>query len=187
MNNPIDKLMQRLAGFSAIIGGIVLSSLILLTCLSILGRSLNTFLYGGIAQSYFKPAADFFIKLGVAPINGDFELVEAGIAFAVFAFLPICQLTDGHAKVDIIFNRFPRWLSRGLTVATNMVFAAVMVLIAWRLYEGMMAKMRYGETSFLIQFPVWWGYGFSLIAAILAAVTACYVAYKTTMMGRLDD
>ena len=172
----MDRLMRRLAGISAILGGIVLSLLIILTCLSVLGRSLNTILHSGFLQTYFKSGADALIAFGVGPINGDFELVEAGIAFAVFAFLPICQLGDGHAKVGIFFARFPRWLQRPLDVITHLVFAAVLIIIAWRLYEGMNAKMRYGETSFLLQFPVWWGYGLSLVAASLAAVTAVYVA-----------
>lgn len=170
------RLMQRLAGFSAILGGIVLSLLIIMICLSVLGRSLNTILHSWFLQTYFKSGADALIALGVGPINGDFELVEAGIAFAVFAFLPICQLGDGHAKVGIFFARFPRWLQRPLDLITHVVFAVVLTIIAWRLYEGMIAKMRYGETSFLLQFPVWWGYGLSLVAASLAAVTAAYVA-----------
>jgi hypothetical protein len=42
------------------------------------------------------------------PVKGDFEVVEAGIAFSIFAFLPICQLHGGHATVDIFTNLMPK-------------------------------------------------------------------------------
>ena len=31
----------------------------------------------------------------------DYELVEAGVAFAIFAFIPLCQIYGSHATVDI--------------------------------------------------------------------------------------
>ena len=37
----------------------------------------------------------------LGPVPGDFELVEVGTGFAVFAFLPWCQLKRGHATVDL--------------------------------------------------------------------------------------
>jgi len=40
----------------------------------------------------------------------------------------------------------------------------------------MASKRRYGETTFLLQFPVWWSYAASLLAAIVAAVAGVYMA-----------
>jgi TRAP-type C4-dicarboxylate transport system permease small subunit len=180
--------MQRLASFSAILGGVVLSGLIVLTCLSVFGRIVSTVFHSMAAQTYFKAGADFFIGTGIASIYGDFELVEAGLAFSVFAFLPICQLHDGHAKVDLIFGHFPRWLQRGLNIITAILFAVVLVVVAWRLYEGMNAKMRYGETTFLLQFPLWWAYGACFVMAVFAAFVACYgvvVALKANIGAQI--
>ena len=39
-----------------------------------------------------------------------------------------------------------------------------------------MNKMSYGETSFLLQFPVWWAYGLSFVAAVVASIVAVYCA-----------
>ncbi|MEM9551344.1 MAG: TRAP transporter small permease, partial [Pseudomonadota bacterium] len=125
----------------------------------------------------FAPAfSDWMIALGVGPVNGDFELVEAGVAFAIFAFLPLCQITAGHASVDIFTNALPDGANRFLRAITDAVFAAVLILIAWRLYEGMMSKLSYGETTFLLQFPIWWAYAASLFGAVVAAVVGVYVA-----------
>lgn len=159
----------------------VLSALMILIGLSVLGRLLNTILHSTIAQIHFKFLADALIDAGIGPIYGDFELVEAGLALAVFAFLPICQMSKGHARVDFIFNHLPCWLKRGLDGVISILFAGVLVIIAWRLHAGMVNKMDYGETSYLLEFPIWWVYGACLVMAVLAAVVACYDVLATLL------
>ena len=172
----IHGFMMALARFMAILGGIVLSLLIVLTCISILGRILNGFLHGDFMESVAPGFAAWMIELGVGPVNGDFELVEAGVAFAIFAFMPLCQITSGHASVDVFTNLLPRGFNRFSRMVIEIVFAAVLVLIAWRLYEGMMSKKSYGETTFLLQFPIWWAYGASYVGAVVAAIVGVYMA-----------
>jgi tripartite ATP-independent transporter DctQ subunit len=171
----IKGLMTALARFMAVLGGIILSLLIVLTCISITGRILNGFFHGGFMQGLAPGFADWMIAIGVGPVNGDFELVEAGVAFAIFAFLPLCQITAGHASVDIFTNMMPRGYNRISRMVIDIVFAAVLILIAWRLYEGMMSKRSYGETTFLLQFPLWWAYAASLVGAVVAALVGVYV------------
>jgi len=120
--------------------------------------------------------AQRLLDMGVGPLLGDFELVEAGMAFAIFAFLPLCQITRGHASVDIFTSRMPAMFNRITGVVVDFVFAAVLILIAHRLHSGMMDKMAYNETTYLIQFPIWWAYAASLAAAILAALVAGFRA-----------
>ena len=115
----------------AIIGGIVLCALILLVCLCVLGRSLNTLLHGPI-ESIAPGLSQSLLALGIGPINGDFEIVEAGIAFAIFAFIPLCQITGGHASVDIFTAMMSDRTNRILSAVIEVVFAAVLVLIAFR-------------------------------------------------------
>jgi len=173
----LKAFMMALSRFMAVLGGIVLSVLIVLTCISIAGRILNGILHGGFMQGLAPGFADWLISIGVGPVNGDFELVEAGVAFAIFAFLPLCQITAGHASVDIFTNLMPRGYNRVSRMVIDIVFAAVLVLIAWRLYAGMMSKMGYRETTFLLQFPIWWAYAASLFGAVMAALVGVYVAF----------
>ena len=171
----IHQAMERFARALAVLGGLVLSSLILLTCLSVLGRVLNTLLHGPVA-TLAPEMSQWLLDLGVGPILGDFELVEAGVAFAIFSFIPYCQITSGHATVDILTNLFPARLTRVLQAVIEIVFAAVLVLIAWKLYDGMLSKKSYGETTFLLEFPIWWSYAASLVAAVAAAIAGVYMA-----------
>lgn len=172
----MQKLMRGLSRFMAVAGGLVLSALIVLTCLSIAGRLLNGAFHSNLMRDIAPGLSRWMIEHGIGPINGDFELVEAGVAFAIFAFLPLCQITAGHASVDVLTNLFSARVNRVLRMLTEMLFAAVLVLIAWKLFDGMMSKKEHGETSFLLQFPLWWAYAASLVGAVAAAVVGVYMA-----------
>ena len=167
---------MALARIMAVLGGVVLTLVIFVTCFSVAGRMLNGFLHGSVAQGMFPELADRLIAAGVGPLLGDFELVEAGGAFAIFAFLPLCQITGGHASVDIFTSALPRMANRVIQLIVDWVFAVVLIVIAWQLYQGMLEKVRYNETTFMLQFPVWWAYAASLVAATVAALVGLYVA-----------
>lgn len=168
--------VDRLARLFAQLGGLVLSALIILTCLSIAGRSLNGVLHADWVQTAIPGVAAALLNLGIGPVNGDFELVEAGMAFSIFAFLPICHLHAAHASVDIFTSTLSVRANRILRMITECVFAAVLVLIAWQLLQGMLSKRNSGQTTFLLEFPIWWAYALSLVAAGIAALVAVYVA-----------
>ena len=160
----------------AILGGLVLSALIVLTCLSIVGRAANSMLHGELVQSYMPEFAGVLIGTGVGAINGDFELVEAGMAFAIFAFLPLCQLSGAHASVDVFTARLPLRVNAILRLCIEIVFALTMVLIAVQLFSGMQSKHASGQTTLLLQFPVWWGYALCVPGAVAAALVAVHIA-----------
>ncbi|WP_371155525.1 TRAP transporter small permease [Jannaschia sp. 2305UL9-9] len=170
----LGRVVEALARLMAILGGLVLTALIVMTCLSITGRFLNGVLHSDMMEG--GALSNWLLALGIGPIQGDFELVEAGMAFVIFAFLPITQLRGGHASVDIFTNRLGVAPNRAIAAVWGILFAAVMILIAVQLWAGTSAKMRNGETSYLIQFPIWWAYAGALVGAVITAITACYVA-----------
>lgn len=172
----MTRIFLRLARLLAILGGIVLSALILLTVVSVTGRGLNTLGHFLVDAGVLAGIGQAMLDAGAGPVLGDFELVEAGVAFCIFAFLPLAQISGAHATVDILTSQFPPAVNRVLTMLWEALFAVVLIVIAWKLYEGMAGKMRYNETTMLLQFPVWWSYGLSLIAAVVAAVVSVYVA-----------
>jgi len=172
----------------AIIGGIVLSLLIILTCLSIIGRTLNGIFHSDFMQGQMHGFSEWMLSLGVGPINGDFELVEAGVAFAIFMFLPLTQITSGHAVVDVFTNWMSSRSQRYLIAASEVLFAIALVAIAWQLKEGMISKFNSGTTTFLLQFPIWWAYALSLVGAVSAAIVGVYsasVRVYTALTGTL--
>jgi TRAP-type C4-dicarboxylate transport system permease small subunit len=172
----MHTLIHMLARGLALIGGFTLVMLIAITVISILGRTGATLAYNGFVERNLGVLAEALIASGIGPVNGDFEMVEIGIAFAIFCFLPWCQLTSGHATVDLFTAALPGRANRFLIFFWEVVLALVIILIAWRLGVGMSDKMRYGETTFLLQLPVWYGFAASFAASIAAAVVAIYVA-----------
>jgi len=172
----MQRLIYGLARLMALLGGIVLVGLILLTCISVTGRGANSLGHADWLEAAFPALSEAIIGSGVGPLLGDFEIVEAGIAFSIFAFLPWCQLRQGHAVVDIFTAMMPGGLSRFLITFWDVLFALVLILISWRLYEGLIGKFGNGQTTFLLQFPIWWAYAASFAGSVVAALTGVYVA-----------
>ncbi|MFK7967158.1 MAG: TRAP transporter small permease, partial [Burkholderiaceae bacterium] len=99
-----------------------------------------------------------------------------GVAFAIFAFLPWCQMVKGHATVDLFTSYLPSRVQRFLVLIWECLLSGVIVLLTWRLIVGTMDKVANGETTFLLQFPVWWAFAACSIVAVVASVVALYVA-----------
>ena len=141
-------------------GGAMLILLALLTIISVIGRTINAY--------------------GLGPIQGDFELVENGTAFVVFCCLPYCQIRFGHVSVDILARSFPTWLSYLINVISQVGMMVIALIITRQLYFGMMDKYQWGETTFILALPAWWGYALALPASALWVVS-CLAASLITI------
>lgn len=172
----MQRLIETLARVTALMGGFVLLILILLTTLSIIGRSLNKLLHSDFFDGALTKMSQFFLDLGIGEINGSYELLEAGVAFAIFSFLPICQFYGVHATVDVFTAALPRGFNRWIAAFWEVVLAAVIILLIWRLYGGLDRYIRNGETTLFLQFPVWWAYALSFGAGVVACIVAVYCA-----------
>lgn len=146
MGNIIYTLSRAMTWF----GAFVLAILSAITVVSIAGRSLSF--------------------AGLGPVPGDFELVEAGTALAVFCFLPWAHLRGGHATVDLFWKSFSAPVRRMLEVVADALMLVVWVLLVWRMSVAMLDYKENAETTFILQFPVWWGYALSFIPAIVGCV-----------------
>ncbi|UOA28504.1 TRAP transporter small permease [Pseudosulfitobacter sp. DSM 107133] len=152
---------ETLARWMALLGGLALLVVVVLTCVSIAGRVLLP------------------LDIGVGPIKGIYDMTEIGVGAAIFAFLPWCQLKRSHAAVDLFKPVFGAALNRLLDVVVDLGMFVAAMLIAWRLYLGMLDKLRYGETTFIMQLPVWWGYAASLVGAVAFALVAIFCVIRS--------
>lgn len=168
--------MEWLARIMAVVGGLVLTGLVILVCVSVAGRGANTFGHWEWFEQAAPGLSAALLATGVGPVNGDFELVEAGIAFAIFAFLPLCQLHSGHATVDVFTATLPARVNGWLIAFWEVLMSLAILLVTWRLAQGMIDKIGNRETTFILQFPIWWAYAASLFAACIASVVAIYTA-----------
>ena len=146
----MNKLIYGLSRAMAWFGSLVLVLIALMSVASIIGRALS--------------------GLGLGPVPGDFELVEAGTALAVFCFLPWCHLKGGHAVVDMLWNSYPPAMQRVLMVMSDALMFVVWLLLVWRMSVAMGEYRHNNEVSFILQMPVWWGYAASFPAAVIGVV-----------------
>lgn len=155
------RLADLLARVMAYLGGVVLIALVVLTCLSIAGRALVP------------------LDIGIGSIRGIYDLTEMGMAAAVFAFMPWCQLRRGHVSVDLLKTSFPAPMNRVLDLLFDIGMFIAASVGAWRLYLGMLDKMRYNETTLIMQFPVWQGYAAALVGAVAFAIVAAFCILRS--------
>jgi TRAP-type C4-dicarboxylate transport system permease small subunit len=151
----------RLSKWAAIAGGILLVLLTLMIVASVSGRAL--------------------LDLGLGPVPGDFELVEIGTAIAVFFFLPWTYLRGGHATVDIVYTHLPRWGQRAVMIFCDLLMLILWLVLTQRLWEGMLEKREYFESTFILQMPVWWAYALCLVGAVIGCLA--YIAKNLIMLG----
>ena len=161
------RMVTGLAKIMALAGGAALVGIVVLICLSVIGRAL--------------------IWAGFGAITGDYELVEAAVGFAVFAFLPWAHLTRGHAVVSIFTDMVGPRINAWILVVCDALMLVVASFIAWRQALGTMDKYAYGETTLLLRMPLWWSYAAGLIGAgalIIVAVYMLAVSLANAAAGR---
>ncbi len=154
----IGWLLDRGAAGLAFCGGVILIGIALTTVVSIIGRAL--------------------IPIGLAPIRGDFELVEIGVAIAVFGFLPWCQLQRGNITVDIFLVNARRGLWNLTSLTGDIAITIIAFVITWRMSFGLVDKLSTSETTFALGIPVWIGFAFSMIGAVFFCVVSLYTVWR---------
>lgn len=93
-----------------------------------------------------------------APVPGVYEIVQVGVAVAMFMFLPYCQITGSNVTADIFTSGLGR---RALVVLATIaaVFAvALSALLLWRMSYGLIDLWTYRETTAIYQFQIWIAY-----------------------------
>lgn len=128
----VPRALAALAGLCAVLAGVLLAALAVLTCLVVAGRQSDTWV-----------------------LVGDFELTAVASGAAVALFLPWCQLQRGHILVDFFTARATPRTRRGLDRAGALIMAAVMGLLAWRTVLGSLAAWETQSGTMILGFPEW--------------------------------
>ena len=154
--DALGRALYATATGVALIGGAVLFALTLLTVISVVGRAVLS-----------------------APIPGDFELVEIGMAVAIFAFLPYCQIVRGNVIVDLFTTKASPRTRALLDGLGNLAYTAIAALLTWRVALGGLEIRAYTETTMVLQVPVWWGYVPAVACLALLTVVCVYTVWRS--------
>jgi TRAP-type C4-dicarboxylate transport system permease small subunit len=162
----IGRIIRAIASVMALLGGLLLLVLVVMTVISITGRA-------------FVGVFDFPPLDRLGPVPGDFEMVSAGCAVAVCAFLPWCQLNRGHVTVDVFITPLSDRVKAVLTLIGNILMTGATILIAWRLQLGLADKLSYNETTMILEMPVWYGYAGAVVGLWAFALTSAYTVWRS--------
>jgi len=125
-------MLEILAKACAVLAGVLLTGITLMTCISLMGRNTTGW-----------------------TIVGDFELSGSAAGAAIALFMPWCQMR----RANIIVDFFTAKASERTTVALDrlgaLVLAVCMGLLAWRSGIGGVNAWKSGSGSMMLGFPEW--------------------------------
>jgi TRAP-type C4-dicarboxylate transport system permease small subunit len=152
------KPLHTLAKLCAILAGLLLTVITLMTCISVIGRE----------------------TVGT-PITGDFELSGMAAGAAVALFMPWCQIKHGHIIVDFFTNKLATTTNAQLDRLGALFMAVMMGLLTWRTTLGGLNVWGNQSGTMILGFPEWVVYVAmvpplaltTVIALLQAACPAC--------------
>ena len=154
---PTDRIGRVLFAASkafALVGGLVLVSMTLMSLASIVGRAAFT-----------------------KPLPGDYELVQLGCAVAVAAFLPFCQMRGGHVLVDF-FTANARPAVRGALDALGATLVGIAgATFTWRLAAGAASLQQANDQTTILEIPTWYAVALMVPSFALLALSGLYTAW----------
>jgi TRAP-type C4-dicarboxylate transport system permease small subunit len=126
------NLLENLAKLCAILAGVLLTVITLMTCVSLIGRNTTGW-----------------------TIVGDFELSGAAAGAAIALFLPWCQVRRGNIIVDFFTAKATERTNGALDRFGALLFALAMALMTWRTGVGGINAWKSQSGSMMIGFPEW--------------------------------
>jgi len=112
------------------------------------------------------------------PIPGDVELTQLGIALAISLCLPWAQLHGANIIVDFFTQSLRERTNRRLDAVGALLLAAMCALLSWRTSMGALAVRAAGETSMILDLPMWWVYAALAPGLALTALIALVQAAR---------
>lgn len=148
------KLLSTLAKACALLAGILLTFITLVTCASLIGRNTTG-----------------------ASLVGDYELTAVTAGAAVALFLPWCQIRRGNIIVDFFTARVPEAINAQLDRLGSLVLGLVMFLLTWRTSVGALSSYESLTTTMMLGFPEWIAYVAMIPPLFLTGLIAFYQAF----------
>jgi len=145
------KILTTLSRLCAILAGMLLTGITLMTCYSLIGRNTT----------------------GVT-ISGDFELTGVATGAAIALFMPLCPLKRGNIIVDFFTAKVSERINAQLDRFGALMMSATFVLLSWRTTLGGLSAYETQSGTMMVGFPEWIVYAamvppFMLTAAIALA------------------
>lgn len=147
------RVLEPLAKLCAILAGVLLTGITLMTCGSLIGR--NT-------------TGDSIV--------GAFELTAVAAGAAIALFMPLCQVRRGNIIVDFFTAALPERVNDKFDRVGALLLAVVFALLTWRTTLGGVNSWQSHSESQIMGFPEWVVYAFMVPAFALTALIGLWQA-----------
>ena len=162
----MSRRLDDLVAFWALLGGIVLLSIVAVTAFNIAAHALDL-----MARPFGESVQGF---------SGYEDYVRLTVGGAALMLLPYCQQRRGHVAVDLLAARMPAWLSRSMAAISLAGMALLAVFLFSWMVVGTIETRSDGAVSRVLQWPEWPfylpGLASLLLWTLVAARDACRVA-----------
>lgn len=149
------RLLEMGAKACAVLAGVLLTVITLMTCVSVIGRNTTGW-----------------------TIVGDFELSGSAAGAAIALFLPWCQLRRGNIIVDFFTAKAGEATQARLDRIGALVLGVTMGLLTWRTSIGGLSAWKSQAGSMMLGFPEWIVYCFMVPPLALTAMIAIVQAVR---------
>lgn len=149
------RVLSFLARLCAVLAGVLLTVITLMTCASLIGRNTTGW-----------------------TLVGDFELSGAAAGAAIALFMPWCQVRRGHILVDFFTARASAGTQAALDRIGALLLALAMALLAWRTTLGGLNAWNTQSTTMMMGLPEWIVYAGMVPPLALTALIALLQALQ---------
>jgi len=109
------------------------------------------------------------------PLPGAFEVTELGLVLLIFAGLPLVSARDEHINVPLLVERLGPGARRVQRELTRLLGAALLALVAWRLWVRAGQLLDYGDRTTFLRIP--------LAPVAFAAAVGCGLSALLTLLA----
>ena len=148
------RILSNLAHVCAVLAGLLMTAITLMTCVSLIGRNTTGW-----------------------TINGDFELTGVATGAAIALFMPLCQLKRGHIIVDFFTAKASEKTNQFLDRVGALCVSSVFALMAWRTVLGGINAYDSFSGTMMLGFPEWIVYAAMVPPFILCSLIALMQAF----------
>ncbi|MEM8950456.1 MAG: TRAP transporter small permease [Pseudomonadota bacterium] len=154
----MTKVAERLAAGFALMGGVLLIAIMIVTSINVSAFGLDR-----LARQFGS---------NVAALPGYEDFVRLAISSAALMFLPYCQFRRGHVAVDLFVSRLPERFRQSLDRLWLLAIVLLALFLAYWMLQGMLETQADNALSPVLSWPEWPFYLPGILSLLLWALVA---------------
>ncbi|WP_289036166.1 TRAP transporter small permease [uncultured Roseibium sp.] len=163
------SLLQRAISFWALLGGVLVIAIVLVTAVNV-----GAFILDSILKNF---------GVYVSALPGYEDFVRLAVSVAALSFFPYCQMKRGHVAVELFVQAFPQWLQQALDKLWLLLTMALAVFLAYWMWIGMLETRSDNTMTAVLGWSEWPWYLPGVVSMALWALISLAQAFGAKSHG----